>query len=127
MPVAGGGGGPTLGLGLFGSTTTSALFVTDDLSYDPDIDPRLPKHTTLESNLLVSGNTVISTELVVGNISLVPQPSGGDLGYLRVGAYVWSYTNVHVANSTVSGLSNVLASFGGNLTAGNVISVLGVR
>ncbi len=115
------------GTGLFQANTEQAIFIREKLSYSPDADPRLPKHTTLTSNLLVSSNTAISTELVLGNIALVPQPNIGQLGYLRVGAYVWSYTNVHVANSTVSGLANVQANLGGNLTIGTVVSVLGAR
>lgn len=128
MPV-GGGGGPNIALGLFGSTTTSALFVTADLSYDPDIDPRLPKHTYLDSNLLIAGNTLITTELVLGNISLVPQPdfANGKQGYLRIGANVWRYGNVHVGNSTVSSVAKVQANLGGNLLIGTIVSVLGTR
>ena len=120
------------GTGLFLANTEQAQFIRASLSYIPDTDPRLPKHTLLASNLLVAGNTLITTEIVLANILLIPQPdiSSGQKGYLRIGANVWSYTNVHVANSTVSGVSNVQANLGGNLIAGTwaaVVSVLGTR
>lgn len=118
-----------IGTGLFAANTEAALFIRAQLSYSPDQDPRLPKHTALASNLLVSGNTLITTELVLANIALVPQPdfANGKQGYLRIGANVWRYGNVHVGNSTVSSVANVQANIGGNLTIGTVVSVLGTR
>jgi hypothetical protein len=116
-----------IGTGLFEATTEQAVFIRSQLSYSPDQDPRLPKHTALASNLLIASNTLVTTELVLANISLAPQPTAGKRGYLRVGAYVWSYANVHTANSTVSGLANVQPILGGNLTVGTIVSVLGTR
>jgi hypothetical protein len=116
-----------LGTGLFQSNTLSAQYVRASLSYAPDIDPRLPKHTATGSLLVVTPNTAISTELVLGNISLVPQPVTGNLGYLRVGGTVWSYANVHTANATVSGLANVQARPTSNVAVATVVSVLGTR
>ena len=116
-----------LATGLFQSNTLAAQNVRSSLSYSPDIDPRLPKHTVTSSLLVVTPNTAISTELVLGNISLAPQPATGNLGYLRVGGTVWSYANVHTANATVSGLANVQTRPTGNLTIGTVVSVLRTR
>jgi hypothetical protein len=118
-------GGP--GLGLFNSVTTEALYVRASLSYTPDIDPRLPKHTETGSLLIVTPNTAVSTELVLGDISLVSQPATGNLGYLRVAGTVWSYANVHTANATVSGLANVQAIPTSNVSVATVVSVLGTR
>lgn len=125
MAAGYGGGGP--GLGLFNSVTTEALYVRASLSYNPDVDPRLPKHTETGSLLIVTPNTAVSTELVLGDISLVSQPATGNLGYLRVGGTVWSYANVHTANATVSGLANVQAIPTSNVSVATVVSVLGTR
>ena len=117
------------GTGLFQANTEAALFIRAQLSYNPNLDPRLPKHTTLVSNLLITSNTLITTELVLANISLVPQPdfANGKQGYLRIGANVWRYGNVHMGNSTVSSVANVQTNLGGNLLVGTVVSVLGTR
>lgn len=117
------------GNGLFAANTEQAEFIRAQLSYSPDTDPRLPKHTSLASNLLIAGNTLLTTTLTLANINLVPQPdfANGKQGYLRIGANVWRYGNVHVGNSTVSSLANVQANLGGNLTIGTVVSVLGTR
>ena len=120
------GGGPA-GLGLFNSVTLEALYVRASLSYDPDVDPRLPKHTQTDSLLVVTPNTAVSTELVLSDISIVPQPDYGNLGYLRVGGTVWSYANVHTANATVSGLANVQAIPTANVSVATVVSVLRTR
>jgi hypothetical protein len=116
-----------LATGLFQSNTISAQYVRASLSYNPDVDPRLPKHTATDSLLIVTPNTAVSTELVLGNISIVPQPVTGNLGYLRVGGTVWSYANVHTANATVSGLANVQVIPAANLSVGTVVSVLRTR
>lgn len=118
-----------IGTGLFAANTEAALFIRSQLSYSPDQDPRLPKHTTLASNLLIAGNTLLTTTLVLANIAMVPQPdfANGKQGYLRIGANVWRYGNVHVGNSTVSSVANVQASLGGNLAVGTIVSVLGTR
>ena len=116
-----------LATGLFQSNTPYAQYVRASLSYDPDIDPRLPKHTATDSLLIVTPNTAISTTLVLGNISIVPQPAAGNLGYLRVGGTVWSYANVHTANATVSGLANVQVLPAANVAVGTVVTVLRTR
>ena len=116
-----------LATGLFESNTIPAQYMRASLSYNPDIDPRLPKHTVTSSLLVVTPNTAISTTLVLGNISIVPQPAAGNLGYLRVGGTVWSYANVHTANATVSGLANVQVRPASNVSIATVVSVLGTR
>jgi hypothetical protein len=116
-----------LATGLFQSNTLAAQNVRSSLSYSPDIDPRLPKHTVTSSLLVVTPNTAISTTLVLGDISLVSQPAVGNLGYLRVGGTVWSYANVHTANATVSGLANVQVRPASNVAIATVVSVLGTR
>lgn len=125
--AAGSFGGGQGGLGLFNSVTLEALYVRASLSYSPDIDPRLPKHTETGSLLVVTPNTAVSTELVLSDIGIVPQPVAGNLGYLRVGGTVWSYGNVHTANATVSGLANVQAIPTSNVSVATVVSVLGTR
>jgi hypothetical protein len=116
-----------LATGLFESNTLPAQYVRASLSYNPDIDPRLPRHTVTSSLLVVTPNTAISTTLVLGNINMAPQPAAGNLGYLRVGGTVWSYANVHTANATVSGLANVQVRPVANVAVGTVVSVLRTR
>ena len=115
------------GTGLWAAQTLQAEFLRASKSYNPDIDPRLPKHTVTSSLLVVTPNTAISTTLVLGNINMVPQVTTGNLGYLRVGGTVWSYANVHTANATVSGLANVQVRPVANVAVGTVVSVLGLR
>lgn len=108
----------TAGVGIFGSSTFQADFLRAARSYVPSADPRLPKLVTLTANN--SANSWIS----VSNVSLVGNPNEGELGYLRIGADVWSYT---VANSHgVYGLANVTTA---NLsyTVGTLVSILGTR
>lgn len=108
----------TAGVGIFGSSTFQADFLRASRSYVPSVDPRLPKLVTLTANN--SANSWIS----VSNVTLVASPSTGKLGYLRIGAGVWSYT-VSNANG-VYGLANVTVA---NLSypVGTVVSILGTR
>ena len=108
----------TAGVGIFGSSTFQADFLRASKSYVPSIDPRLPKLVTLTANN--SANSWIS----VSNVTLVASPVTGKLGYLRIGAHVWTYTASN-ANG-VYGLANVTVA---NLSypVGTVVSILGTR
>jgi hypothetical protein len=108
----------TAGVGIFGSHTFQADFLRASKSYVPGADPRLPKLVTL------TGNNSANSWISVSNVSLVTSPDSDQLGYLRIGADVWTYT-VSNANG-VYGLANVTTA---NLTytVGTLVSILGTR
>lgn len=110
------------GQGLWASNSLQAVFLKAEPSYDPGLDPRLPKHTSLttSANLLVTGNATVS------DLSLVPQTTNTKAGYLRIGADVWTYNNVDHANSVLNGLANVTPSTY-SYPVGTVVSILGIR
>ena len=110
------------GTGLWNSTSPEAAFLKDSHSYLPDTDPRLPKHTTLTT----SGNLLSANSAVLSTISLAPTPSTGQRGYVRIGADVWSYSNVSASANSIIGLSNVTPSTY-TYTAGTLVSILGTR
>ena len=109
------------GTGVWQSQTLQAVFLRAEHSYTPDLDPRLPRHVSLVTT------DPANSAITVSNITLVGNPTiGANLGYLRIGADVWSYT---VSNSHgVYGLANVTATTS-NLAyaAGTVVSILGIR
>jgi hypothetical protein len=108
----------TAGVGIFGSSTFQADFLRASKSYVPSADPRLPKLVTL------TGNNSADSWISVSNVSLVSSPDSDLLGYLRIGADVWTYTASN-ANG-VYGLANVtVASL--NYPVGTLVSILGTR
>jgi hypothetical protein len=118
------------GSGLWSANTVPADFMRGKPSYSPDIDPRLPRHTTLAANL-IAGNLAVIT---VANISMFPTPdtSLNQYGAVRVKQEVILYTTRWAGNSKLAGLTRNVgntpgATILGNLTAGNLISSLGLR
>jgi len=108
----------TAGVGIFGSSTFQADFLRASKSYVPGADPRLPKLVKL------TGNNSANSWISVSNVSLVSSPDSDLLGYLRIGADVWTYTASN-ANG-VYGLANVtVASL--NYPVGTLVSILGTR
>ena len=113
------------GSGLWAAQTLQAEFLRASRSYNPDIDPRLPKHDVLAANL-----TANSAVIVVGNISAFPLP---DMAFNLVGAVkvkqeVILYSEVFVGNSSLGGLTRTVANTAssGNVVAGNLVSILGL-
>ena len=118
------------GNGIWRANTIAADFLRGQPGYIPDLDPRLPKHSTITANLVPGNSAVIS----VANISIFPQPDieTGEYGAVRVRQEVILYTNRWTANSTLTGLTrNISGSAGTSITAnvitGNLISSLGLR
>ena len=107
------------GQGLWSSLSPEASFLKDKTSYLPETDPRLPKHT------LVQTFTTPQGPMTVANTSLVPATTGDLLGYLRIGADVWSYNTAN--SSGVFGLVPITSYAGQGYTAGTLVSVLGIR
>ncbi len=114
------------GSGLWAAQTLQAEFLRASRSYNPDIDPRLPKHDVLAANL-----TANSAVIVVGNISAFPLPNIAFdfVGAVRVKQEVILYSEVFVGNSSLGGLTRTVANTAssGNVTAGNLVSILGLR
>ncbi len=118
------------GTGLYTAQTLQAEFLRGSPAYRPDVDPRLPKHDTITSNLTILANATIT----VSNIALFPTPDLGNnvYGAVRVGEEVILYGARYAGNSTLGNLTRNIANtpnstISGNVTAGNVISVLGLR
>lgn len=117
----------TVGNGLFASQTLQAEFLRGAPAYQPSIDPRLPTHDILAANF-----TPGSTTVTVSNIALYPIPSASSYGSIRLLFEVMLYSNVWTGNSTIGGLTRNVASTGncvssGDVVAGNLISILGLR
>jgi hypothetical protein len=119
----------TAGNGLFASQTLQAEFLRGAPAYQPSIDPRLPAHDVLAANFTAS-----STTITVSNVALYPSPNivAGSYGSIRLLFEVMLYANVWVGNSTIGGFTRNVASTGncvssGNVVAGNLISILGLR
>jgi hypothetical protein len=114
------------GSGLWAAQTLQAEFLRASKSYNPDIDPRLPKHDVLAANL-----TANSSVIVVGNIAAFPLPDMAfDLvGAVRVKQEVILYSEVFEGNSSLGGLTRTVANTAssGNVVAGNLVSILGLR
>jgi len=118
------------GTGLYNAQTLQAEFLRGSLSYSPDLDPRLPKHDTITSNLTISSNA----QITVGNILLfpAPEPENGIYGAVRVKEEVILYGARFAGNSTLANLTRNVANtinstISGNIQAGNVITSLGLR
>jgi len=119
----------TTGTGLFASQTLQAEFLRGAQAYQPSIDPRLPAHDILAANFTPS-----STTITVSNVDLYPSPNlaASSYGSIRLLFEVMLYSNVWVGNSTIGGFTRNVASTGncvssGNVIAGNLISILGLR
>ena len=110
------------GKGLWSSLGVEAAFLKDQVSYSPDLDPRLPKHTKLATG----GNILAANSAVLSNITLAATPATGQLGYIRIGADVWSYQGVNTLANSVVGLANLSPSTW-TYTANTVVSILGTR
>lgn len=117
------------GNSLYYSETLAAKFLRSRPSYVPELDPRLPLHDTLASNL-----TPTATSIVVSNISLYPSPnvSIAQVGRVRVGAEVIWYSNRFTGNSTLANITRNIAGTAGsnitsNITAGSIVSILGLK
>ena len=118
------------GTGLYAAQTLQAEFLRGSPAYVPALDPRLPKHDTITSNLTIFSNASIT----VSNIALfpVPDPENNIFGTVRVREEVILYGARYAGNSTLANLTRNIANTPnstvlGNVRAGNVISVLGLR
>ena len=118
------------GSGLWQANTIPADFMRGKPSYLPDIDPRLPKHTTITANL-VAGNSAVIT---VSDITKFPDsdPLTNTYGTVRIKQEVILYTDRWLGNATLTGLTRSVgnttsATSLGNVTAGTLISSLGLR
>jgi hypothetical protein len=118
------------GSGLWQANTIPADFMRGKPSYSPDLDPRLPKHTTITANL-IAGNSAVIT---VSDITIFPDPDllTNMYGAVRVKQEVILYTDRWLGNATLTGLTRsvgntTLATTSGNVTSGTLISSLGLR
>ena len=118
------------GTGLYAAQTLQAEFLRGSPAYVPAVDPRLPKHDTITSNLTIFSNASIT----VSNIALFPVPDSENniFGTVRVREEVILYGARYAGNSTLANLTRNIANTPnstvlGNVRAGNVISVLGLR
>jgi hypothetical protein len=84
------------GVGLYASDTQESYFLRSSPSYNPDIDPRLPKHSTL-TRVLTNAATA---EIEVDDISLFPSPS-------IITATASVTANITVSNTLVVSVSTV--------------------
>jgi hypothetical protein len=119
----------TTGNSLFVAQTLQAEFLRGSPAYQPSADPRLPKHDILAANFTPS-----STTITVSNVNLYTAPNiaAGSYGSIRLLFEVMLYSNVWTGNSTIGGFTRNVASTGncvssGNVTTGNLISILGLR
>lgn len=114
------------GTGLWAAQTLQAEFLRASKSYNPDIDPRLPKHDVLAANLTANSNVI-----VVGNIAAFPTPdiNSGLFGAIRVRQEVMLYADVFLGNSSLGNLTRTVGNTvsSGNVIAGNLVSILGLR
>lgn len=120
----------TSGTGLFAAQTFQAEFLRSSPAYSPDIDPRMPVHDFLDGNLTIWPNATV----IVSNIDLYPSPNvaASSYGAIRVKGEVILYGNLFTGNSTLASLTRNVAStinstISGNLTAGNIVTILGLR
>jgi hypothetical protein len=117
-----------MGNGLFSSQSLQADFIRNVPSYNPDVDPRLPKHDIITTVFTANSNVI-----TVSNISKFPSPNVtlGESGTVRILQEVIRYSNVSLANSSVFGLTRtvgntVSCTISGNVAANTVISSLGL-
>ena len=114
------------GTGLWAAQSLQAEFLRASKSYNPDIDPRLPKHDVLAANLTANSNVI-----VVSNISVFPSPDLGNglFGAVRVRQEVILYADVFLGNSSLGNLTRTVGNTvsSGNVIAGNLVSILGLR
>ena len=117
------------GEGLYASNTRQSGFLRNNLAYNPDIDPRLPKH-----DYLATAFSNVSVSITVNNIGLFPNAAAysNQLGAVRIAGEVITYEYAWAANSTLTGITRAVASTA-NATilaaavAGNVITSRGLR
>ena len=99
----------TTGTGLWGATGIEAYFIKSSPSYQPDSDPRLPKHTTISSTLNPGDDYI-----ALNNINLFEDP-----GFVFVRSTVTSNivasSNLVVGVTTLSGIE-----LGQNVTTANI-------
>ena len=99
----------TTGTGLWGATGIEAYFIKSAQSYSPEIDPRLPKHSTITSDLEAESDYV-----TVANISLFPDP-GFIFACATATSDITISSNLLVRLSTLSGVE-----LGQNVTTANI-------
>jgi hypothetical protein len=117
------------GAGLYASNTRQSGFLREHPAYNPDIDPRLPKHDTL-----VVDFTNTSTEIQVTNIGLFPNAAAymDKLGAVRIAGEVIAYNTAWAANSTLTGLIRTIggtpsSTATASVPAGTLLTSLGLR
>jgi hypothetical protein len=106
------------GNGMFASSTLQVNFLKANPSYNPDIDPRLPAHTRIS-------NWVSNVSLRVENAGIVPTPTVGKLGYLRVASDIWYYRSANAAGIYGIGANGTPGAY--SYANGTVVSILGIR
>jgi hypothetical protein len=104
------------GVGLYANDTQESYFLRSSPSYNPDIDTRLPKHSTLTH---VFTNTE-TAEIEVADISLFPSPS-------TITASASATSNVLVSNTLVVSVNTVnTIVLGTRVITGNIANAAGV-
>ena len=104
------------GVGLYASDTQESYFLRSSPSYNPDIDPRLPKHSTL-AQVLTNATTA---EIEVDDISLFPSPS-------IITATASVTANITASNTLVISVSTVdTIVLGTRVITGNIANAAGV-
>ena len=106
------------GNGIFASSTLQVNFLKANPSYIPDIDPRLPPHTKIS-------NWVSNVSLRVENAGIVPNPTVGTLGYLRIASDIWYYQSANSSGIYGIGANGTPRTY--SYANGTVVSILGIR
>jgi hypothetical protein len=99
----------TTGTGLWGATGIEAYFIKSSQSYSPEIDPRLPKHSTITTDLESTSDTI-----TVANIDLFPDP-GFIFACATATSDITISSNLLVRLSSLSGVE-----LGQNVTTANI-------
>ena len=99
----------TTSSGLWGATGIEAYFIKSSHSYSTEIDPRLPKHSTITSDLAMDAD-----QITVENIGLFPDP-GFIFACATATSDITISSNLLVALSSLSGVE-----LGQNVTTANI-------
>jgi hypothetical protein len=99
----------TTGTGLWGATGIEAYFIKSAQSYSPEIDPRLPKHSTITSDLAIDAD-----QITVTNISFFPDP-GFIFACATATSDITVSSNLLLTLSSISGVE-----LGQNVTTANI-------
>lgn len=104
------------GVGLYASDTQESYFLRSSPSYSPDIDPRLPKHSTI-TRVLTDATTA---EIEVDDILLFPSPS-------TITATASVTANITASNTLVVSVNTVgTIVLGTRVITGNIANAAGV-